>query len=202
MRQIIAIATILILSVSSPAQLNSPPADSEVFTIKQSAISHSRPVSFSIGYPIDWQMFEPGSHHPVGELLTADDELVCSFCPGPTALTVAHLTAPNLAHIIIWRSDRSTAKEEAERFAASVRQRSGSYTNDLFSPITTKAGDHGYLVVSRVDSEQEHALLSDFFFHVGAKGAIRISIRTSVGDSQLFENLQNLVLQTLRFSDG
>ncbi len=99
MRQIIAIATILILSVSSPAQLNFP-ADSEVFTIKQSAISHSRPVSFSIGYPIDWQMFEPGSH-PVGELLTADDELVCSFCPRPTALssafTDAHLPAPNLA---------------------------------------------------------------------------------------------------------
>jgi hypothetical protein len=155
-------------------------------------------VSFSIGVLNGWEKSETGRPQ-IDELLTLDDALVCSFCP---ARASDNLMFQKLDHarMMVWRSSRNTtAKQEAKRFAASIV--SGVYRQEVVSPITTKAGDHGYLLVMRVNFEKGSALVSDFFFHAGAKGALRISIRTPAADAQLFEQLQNLLLQTLRFTD-
>ena len=122
---------------------------------------------------------------------TANVPLLCSFWSMPVL--------PNGASIIVFRTSRTTAKENAERYAASALKR--GYIQKGFGPITTRAGDSGYLAVFEAKVGQDHKTLtlSDFFFHVGTAGAIRISISTITEDSDLLIQLHRLVLETLRF---
>jgi len=197
MRHIITISTVLLLSMSMRAQVKSSgTAEPELYTIKQSALAHSRPVSFSVGYPKGWRVSEAGPPQ-VGESLIMDDEPVCSFSPRPSRSSDNLLAPVERSEIIIWRTGGATAKAEAEKFAAALRQRSNTQ-RDL-SPIKTEAGDSGYVVVSEPNLEKGHWISSDLFFQAGAKGAIRISITTRAEDSDMRENWQRLVLKTLRF---
>jgi hypothetical protein len=52
---------------------------------------------------------------------------------------------------------------------------------------------------AKIGQNQKMLTLSDFFFHVGTAGSIRISIITKEEDSDVLKQLHTLVLQTLRF---
>ena len=166
--------------------------DYQVYRVAQAAISHSRPVSFSVGYPNGWTLSDYNRTQP-GDLHVPDDEIVCAFHSPPSH---------DWADITIWRASDGTAQEEAEAFARDVRQNFSTYSQKRFDPIKTKAGDAGYLVAFEGHFDTGNLLVSDLFFHVGAKGAIRISIMTRAQDSTLHESLQKLVLETLHFRNG
>jgi hypothetical protein len=182
MRQVVAVALICLLAAFAHGQ-DKPSLTFEVeeCTIDQYAITHGQPVSFSIGFPKGWRKNVERANVPV----------LCSFWSMPAL--------PNGASIIIFRTSGTTAKENAERCAASALKR--GYIQKDFGPIKTRAGDPGYLTVFEAIIGQDHKTLtlSDFFFHVGTAGAIRISISTAAEDSDLLIQLHRLVLETLRF---
>jgi hypothetical protein len=186
MRSKIEMLAALMLSASSSAE----PKDYEVYTLRQSSISHSQPVSFSVGYPVGWTKTESGKPQ-TGELLTLDPQPVCTFW--------SDAATTNRASVTIFRALGGSAQEDAEHFASAVRQRSITYAQKRIAPIKTEAGDAGYLVVFEAHFEMGNAFLTDLFFHVGAKGALRISIMTRAEDATLHDRLQKLVLQTLQF---
>ncbi len=186
MRYSITILAGLVFLASGYAQVK----DYQVYTIAQAAISHSRPVSFSIGYPNGWTKSDYNRIQP-GGLHIVDDEMVCGF-HSPSQLS-------DWAGITIFRASDGTAQEEAEAVASRACQQFSTYSQKRFDPIKTKAGNAGYLVTFGAHFEKGDALFSDLFFHVGAKGAIRISIMTRAEDSALLESLQKLVLETLHF---
>lgn len=185
MRYSITILAGLIFLASGHAQVK----DYQVYTIAQAAISHSRPVSFSIGYPNGWTKSDWNRTQP-GDLLILDDEMVCGF-HSPRS--------DDWADITILRASDGTAQEEAEALARHARQNFSTYSQKRLVSIKTKAGDAGYLVAFEGHFDRGNVLVSDLFFHVGAKGAIRISIMTRAEDSALHESLQKLVLETLHF---
>jgi len=184
MRQFITIAAVVLLFATPLHSQVKPGAltASEDYSINEFAISHARPVSFSIGYPKGWT--SPDSRLYESDGVARDSEVVCSFWSDPAS--------SDPASIHIWRIGRATAKEDAEAYA---RRASGTSKPLNLVTVQTKAGASGYLVML----EKDRRTLSDFFFHVGPKGAIRISIITKAEDSTLREHLQDLVLQTLRF---
>jgi hypothetical protein len=192
MRQII-IAAVLLLFTSARGQ-GKPPStlDSEVYTVNQFAILHSQPVAFSVGYPKGWRK-QDFDGLPARDSLVRDSPIVC-ILSSPSS----HLGSPE--GITIFRATGASAKDEAGGMAAMLHQRfSGAYTNITLSEIKTKAGDSGYLVASEAHFGEEKLMHSDFFFHVGPKGAVRILLRTRSEDVALRANLQNLILETLHF---
>lgn len=66
-------------------------------------------------------------------------------------------------------------------------------------PVTTAAGDSGWLVESEASTTTGKMIAQDYFFHSGKKGSIRIDIVTHAWNKGLRSDLDNLVLQTLRF---
>jgi hypothetical protein len=181
MRALLAIPTMFLLAGNLRGQERSTaPIASEEYTINEFAITRQQPVSFSIGYPKGWRCMD--NRLPESDMMVRDSAMVCSFWSN---------TAP-WPHVIIWRAGRGTAKDDAEVYARRVSQAS----NPLHPvSVHTTAGDTGYLVVT----EKKSKTLSDFFFHVGIKGNIRISIISEAKDSVVCEELKNLFLQTLRF---
>jgi hypothetical protein len=189
MRQFITVAAILLLFTSLHGQVKAPSRlEAENCTINEFAITHAFPVSFSIGYPKGWRRSDNSS--PENSGLAHDAGPVCAF--------YSNTVPPDEARIIIWRTTETAAKECAEKYAEATRKRYGEHQKVL-APIKTKAGESGYVVVFEKDIGNERLLLSDFFFHAGKRGAIRISIIVRAEDSDLREKLQDLVLQTLCF---
>src|SRR5438132_11058576 len=113
-RHFIGISSLLILTVVVNGQVKPPPTvESDVYTIKEFAVSHSWPASFSIGYPKGWTKTEVGWPQ-IGELLAADDPLVVTFS--------SYSVATSRATITIWRTYAASAENAAADFATSVRQ--------------------------------------------------------------------------------
>jgi hypothetical protein len=99
-----------------------------------------------------------------------------------------------------WRSAGTTAKAAAESYVTDLR-RSGIYKERNVTEVKTKAGDSGYLVECEANLVQGPVISHDYFFHVGAKGAIRILIVTPADGAVSRSELDRLVLQTLRFNE-
>lgn len=185
-----------------------PDLESEVYTIEQSAPTHSDPVAFSIGYPKGWTKSENSTvaSDNLGDLASfRDHELVCIFT-SPLDLSTPHTTIAstalitNYASIDIFRACGATAKEEAEDLAAHIRKMSDEVRS--LTSIRTKAGGSGYLLISDDEIPTGHRLRSDFFFRVGSKGHIHISIYVMGTFLGMHESLQKLVLESLRFPQG
>jgi hypothetical protein len=180
-----------------------PNLESEVYAINQSA-PHSAPVAFSIDYPKGWTKSENtavGSDN-LGDLATPrDQEIVCTFTspldPGPPSTPHTIRIVTNYASITIFRAYGATAKEEAQDLAARL-SKMGDELQSLASVVTT-AGDTGYLLMSGDDIPGGRRLRSEFIFHVGPRGHIRISIYVMGRFIGMRESLQNLVLESLRF---
>jgi hypothetical protein len=189
--------------------------ESDVFYINQFAISHSSPVSFSIGYPKGWQVTQY-SNSPQGESIAADDGLICIF-------RHTNYLSTNWISFTIWRSGGATAEEAADSFSASV-SKGGPYAVKSSGSVRTSAGDSGWLVEcdgnlglhqiatngsaagspfkAAPTTGQIRAVSHDYFFHCGNKGSIRVTIMTRAADSALRSELDQMVLQTLRFNDA
>ena len=182
-----------------------PILESEVYTIEQSALRHSDAVAFSIGYPKGWTKSENTTvvSDNLGDLASVrDHELVCRFMSpiaplDPSAPPRTIIIITNYASITIFRAYGATAKEEAEDLAGRLRKM-GDEVKSL-APIKTKAGDSGYLLISDDEAPGGHRLKSDFFFCVGSKGHIRISIDSMGTFLGMQESLQSLVLESFRF---
>jgi hypothetical protein len=185
---------VALIGATAYAQEKLPPFDWETYVVRQSSIAHSHPVSFSIGYPKTWTKMDL-NRTPAGESFTYDEPLVCSFTPGESAF-VKEFRGFMAPSIMIQRAFGTSAKAEASAFAQ-LYEKSSLYTRKTFSQIETRAGERGYLVVFEIKSENGLQIDSEFFFHAGSKGAIRISIMTQ--EAALSEKLQNLVLESLRF---
>ena len=166
--------------------------ESDVFSINQFAISHSSPVSFSIGYPKGWRVTQDSSPQ-LGGFITTDGIWICTFWP-------TNYSSTNWTTFTIWRSGGATTKEAAESFLASTRK-DGIYTEKGLSSVRTSAGDSGCLVECEANINGVRVIAHDFFFHSGNKGAIRILIVTPAADSSWRSELDQMVSQTLRF-DG
>jgi hypothetical protein len=162
----------------------------ELYTIKQTNFEHAYPVAFSIGYPKGWNMSEG--------LAIAGPEAGKTTSPRNICVFSAPAAASRSDIIWIFRTDYgSTAKKDAEDFVKGFQ--TGSNPEPTLAEVKTKAGDSGYLAMR--DDERpngQHVSYYDFFFHVGKKGHIRISITSG----ELHESLRNLVLETLRFDKG
>lgn len=203
---IAALISIFMCALLSAQGAVQPAFQSEIYTINQSA-PHSDPVAFSIGYPRGWTKSENTTmaSDNLGDLASPrDHELVCAFMSPLDPLasldprTIRIIT--NYASITIFRGYSASAKDEAEHLAAS-RRRMGDEVQRVI-PVKTRAGDTGYLLMSSDEIPQGHRLSSEFFFHVGSKGNIRISIYASGTFLELHETLQKLVLESLRFPGG
>jgi hypothetical protein len=179
-----------------------PKLESEVYTINQHALTHSAPVAFSIRYRKGWTKAEdniPG----VGDISVRDGEVVCSFTApldywAPLDHWVPPAVVTNYAFMTIFRTYRATAKEAAEYLAVRLRK---DEVKSL-SSIKTKAGDDGYLLICDEETPNGHRLRSEFFFGVGSKGHIQISIYVMGTFLGMHESPQNLVLESLRFPGG
>ena len=209
-RNTMRIAVAALTSVFMCALLNVQGAvhsilEPEVYTIEQSALRHSAAVAFSIGYPKGWTKSENTTvvSDNLGDLASVrDHELVCRFMSpiaplDPSAPPRTMIIITNYASITIFRAYGATAKEEAEDLAGRLRK-IGDEVKRL-APVKTKAGDSGYLLISDDEAPGGHRLKSDFFFRVGSKGHIRISIDSMGTFLGMQESLQNLVLESLRF---
>lgn len=198
-------------SVLLLATLRAQALESDVFSIHQSALSHSEPVSFSIAYPKGWSVTQSGPQGFLSDYTIVDNNLICSFWPtNPSAGTA----------FVIWRSGRLTAQEAAHEFSTNV-WRHGDYTVNHLRPVKTSAGDSGYLVESdgsielgrlatnncppgslvRFEStgQRLQVVSHDYFFHSGPEGSIRIMITTPKTDTVSQSELDRMVLETLRF---
>ena len=206
-------AIAVLISVFMCALLNALGAvpaklESDLYTITQSAPTHSDPVAFSIGYPKGWTKSDNTTvaSDNLGDLASVrDHELVCTLTspldlsnPHTTIAAIAVIT--NYASIHIFRAYGANAKEEAEGLAAHIRKMSDEVRS--LTSIRTKAGDSGYLVISDDEIPAGHRLRSDFFFSVGSKGHIHISIYAMGTFLGMHESLQILVLESLRFPQG
>ena len=191
------------------AQEKLPSADSEIYTVRQFAISHSRPVSFSVRYPKDWVKTDL-NRRVVGETFTSDDPVICVFSPKDST--------NGLPMIMIQRRLGGSAKDAAQATSNSYRKHFPQCTQRIFSSIETKAGEQGYLVVFEAKADQsaqsinhfasgqlplpgraKAQTISELFFNGGPKGSIQISVMTSPEDSALSESLRKLILESLRF---
>lgn len=188
--------------------------ESDLFIIHQFAVSHSSPVSFSIEYPKGWRVTQELKSHS-GEYLAADGFWVCAFWP-------TNIFPTNFAGFTIFRSGGVTAQEAVDTFSV-ISSRNGTYTKKGLSSVKTNAGDSGYLLESEANFDNVNTstnlpkftnavnnvqviklgqvVLQDFFFHSGNKGSIRIEILTRKTDSSFRSELDEMVLNTLRF-DG
>ena len=160
------------------------------YTIKQTNFEHAYPVAFSMGYPKGWTTAEGISIAGPEAFKTTSPRNICVFS--------APAGASQSGVIWIFRTDYgSTAKKDAEDFVRGFKK--GFNPEPTLTEVKTKAGDSGYLAVR--DDERasgHHVFYYDFFFHVGKKGHIRISITSG----ELHESLAQLVLSTLRFDEG
>lgn len=166
--------------------------DWNIYRVRQFAIAHLRPVSFSVGYPKGWAIIYEGLP-PIGEYFTMDKSSICAFW--------SKSGGPNRPMIDVSRAPEGTAEDEANRFAALLCRGQNDCIQRSASPVRTSAGDTGYLVVLEETSKARHVVESDYFFHVRSNGAIHISITTEAKAVEVREQLQNLVLKTLRFPD-
>jgi hypothetical protein len=198
------ISVFMCVDLSAPGAV---PLESDSYSINQYALTHSDPVAFSIGYPKGWTKSENTTvvSDNLGDLASfRDHELVCTFAspldPIDTLTPRMFRIVTNYASITIFRSYSASAKEEAENFAAHIGRMSDEAKS--LTPIRTKAGDPGYLLISDDETPNGHKLRSELFFHVGNKGHIRISICVMGTLLGMHERLQKLVLESLRFPGG
>jgi hypothetical protein len=178
-----------------------PKLESQVYTINQSAPMHSAPIAFSIGYPNGWTKSENVTPFVVNanvidQASVVDHQLVCQF----TTPSDSPGIQTNSARMIIFRAYGASAKEEAEDLAGRLARVSSEVKS--LAPVKTKAGDSGYLLISEEETFAGRRFRSDFFFHVGKKGNIQITIYARGRFHEFRETLQNLVLESLRFLEG
>jgi hypothetical protein len=190
---------VLCTSVSGQETLHRK-LESEAYTINESTVQGSPPVAFSIGYPKGWTKAENTAPFFEGVTSVEIHQVVCTFTSpldpiDPSAPRTGIVT--NCASITIFRAYGATAKEEAEDLAARVRKM-GDEIQSL-APVKTGSSEPGYLLMSSDDTPLGHRLRSEFFFCIGRKGHIRISIYVMGTFLGMRENLQNLVLESLRF---
>jgi hypothetical protein len=189
------ISIVICMSVSGQEKLPGK-LEAEGYTINESALPGSAPVAFSIGYPKGWTKAENTTPFMEGGTSVEAHQVVCSFT---TPFDSAGIQT-NYAFMTIFRAYGASAREEAEHLAARMRKMSDEVRS--LTPIRTKAGDSGYLLIAGDEAPNGHRLRSEFFFRVGSKGHIQISIYVMGTFLGMRESLQNLVLESLRFPQG
>jgi hypothetical protein len=227
MRAII-LSTCAFIAMAAPIEA----IDWETLTVNGNPIPPQATVSFSIGYPKGWHVFQNYSQerHDIYNGIATPSQFgpICSFDQ-----LVTNIAAPitNQTFTMYWvlPSDGAPAKDAAEAFFSN-KQKTTSYTSTSIKLIKTRAGDSGWLVESEgflmigtdpIDSKNAKAfdpnslivqlveikptkkipiIYDDFFFHSGPLGAIHIEIMTERANISRRSQLDDLVLNTLRFN--
>jgi len=200
--------------------------ESDTYYLNLLPTPHSALVAFSIGYPKGWRVNEDSSLQRADVYndiaLPSPGINICSFNECGTNIQKNGMTTYR-----IWRSNGTTAKEAAEKFIASMKPHDWEKEKSL-SPAKTSAGDSGWLVESEgyinyypgpkkgtnampnllpmmqsnAPCEKIPVVFHDFFFHVGNRGAIQIEITTGADKASWRSEMDQLVLQTLRFNEN
>ena len=199
--------------------------DWDTLSVNQNPIPAEATVSFSIGYPKGWMAIQNYSQEwqdiyfdvPTSSSNYDPLHVICSFSEPATNVLKHGFTS-----CTIFLSGGATAEKAAENFFNDKRSAT-AYTQKGLSPIKTNAGDSGWLVESKgslslfpfvmtntsqiisfmkskTPGDDVPVIYHDFFFHAGTKGAIRIQIMTQAANPAWREELDQLVLQTLRFN--
>ena len=167
----------------------------ETFSTKQFTITHTSPVSFSVGYPKGWKVTQddrPSS----GEFVTADHEWIAQFWQTNRADFQTNGTT-----FTLFRAHGATAKQEAESFLASVTKR-GIYKERSLAEVKTASGETGYLLECEATLQGVKEISHDFFFHSEKGGCVRILVVTRAGNASWRSELDSLVLNTFRYDDA
>ena len=166
----------------------------ETFSTKQFTITHTSPVSFSVGYPKGWKVTQddrPSS----GEFVTADHEWIAQFWQTNRADFQTNGTT-----FTLFRAHGATAKQEAESFLASVTKR-GIYKERSLAEVKTASGETGYLLECEATLQGVKEISHDFFFHSEKGGCVRILVVTRAENESWRSELDSLVLNTFRYDD-
>ena len=190
-RALTLILTIVFIDVAA----YSHPVEFDTFSIKQFHVTHTSPVSFSVGYPKTWKVTRhdgPSS----GEFMIADPEWIaqCWQTNLPDIQT-------NPTTFALFRAHGATAKEEAERLLANIAKLS-VYKERSLAEVKTASGDTGYLLECEATIQGVKEITHDFFFHSGKNGCVRILISTRAENVSWRSELDSLILDTFRFQDA
>jgi hypothetical protein len=199
--------------------------DWSALTLNQRPVMPTRtgpPACFSIGYPKGWQVTEDPTCSPN----IYDNTIYDSFCMFTPGNKIGSLKPQKLTLYSVWPYGDANAKDAAETFLKDTRLPRTAFRKHL-SPIITSAGDSGWLVESEGDLPLYHldtlftngmdlskiktnhskfenvpVIFHDYFFSSGIsrnEQAVKIEIMTQTTDSSIRSQLDQLVLQTLRF---
>jgi hypothetical protein len=170
--------------------------DRDTYVVRERAISHEHPLSFSIDYPRTWKLLAPQSP-PHGEFMVwQESPFVCSFVSAEgNSITVQR---------IISRSP----KEAGADFERLVGGGTIGFVRKRLEPVTTKSGAAGYTLVWEQDSIREapssrdgiqrRILTHDYFFTGHGAAGVQITVTVQPGFEELGKELNSLVLESLR----
>jgi hypothetical protein len=144
----IVIVTIIVAVIAMAAQTQA--LDWDTLSVNQNPVPPQATVSFSIGYPKGWHVFQDYGQEtcdiyfdvPVPVEPNGLNGLICSFNQPATTNT---LKEQGFVSYSIWASGGATAKEAAEKFFTDKRTAS-AYTQKSLKPVNSRAGEPGWLV--------------------------------------------------------
>ena len=167
-------------------------AEFDTFLIQQFGITHTSPVSFSVGYPKGWKVTRDETPSS-GEVVIMDREWIAQFWQ-----TNYSDVETNPITFTLFRAHGRTAKEEAEHLLTSIK-RLGLYRERSLTEVKTMSGDTGYLLECEGTFKGVQIITHDFFFHSEKAGCVRVLIGTRAEKVSWRSEMDSLVLDTFRF---
>lgn len=224
MRKLMLIVSCIMLAAAARTRA----LEWNVFSINQNPVPATAVFSFSIGYPKGWHARQTGAWRQdiyFGLVTPLPDPFICTFWQpaarlNPTNWTsfvifpswseTAKVAAEGFAKSLSQRANaRPTPAAPAPDSlnglavklvaAKPLCEKTSPWIEKRLRPVTTAAGDSGWLVESEASTTTGKLIAQDYFFHSGKKGSIRINIITQGRNQSLRSDLDKLVLQTLRF---